>query len=256
LLLVAGSTDREVGPHPDSGLPILVRAGRYGPYVQVGEADQVDGKPQTASLLRDMDPATLSMDDALKVLSLPRVVGTDPATGEEIVATNGRYGPYIKKGTDSRSLASEDELFSIDLPGAQAIFAQPKTRRGQSSAAPLKELGPDPVSGGPILLKEGRFGPYVTDGETNASLRKGDAVESLTAERAHELLADRRAAGPAKKRGAKKAPAKKAPAKKTGATKAGAAKATGAATKAGGTRKAAGTKKAAASRTAPKKAAG
>jgi DNA topoisomerase-1 len=255
-LLEAGSTDREVGPHPDSGLPILVRAGRYGPYVQVGEADQVDGKPQTASLLRDMDPATLSMDDALKVLSLPRVVGTDPATGEEIVATNGRYGPYIKKGTDSRSLASEDELFSIDLPGAQAIFAQPKTRRGQSSAAPLKELGPDPVSGGPILLKEGRFGPYVTDGETNASLRKGDAVESLTAERAHELLADRRAAGPAKKRGAKKAPAKKAPAKKTGATKAGAAKATGAATKAGGTRKAAGTKKAAASRTAPKKAAG
>jgi DNA topoisomerase-1 len=262
-LLEAGSTDREVGPHPESGLPILVRAGRYGPYVQVGEADQVDGKPQTASLLRDMDPATLSMGDALKVLSLPRLVGTDPATGEEIVATNGRYGPYIKKGTDSRSLASEDELFSIDLSAAQAIFAQPKTRRGQASAAPLKELGPDPVSGGPIMLKEGRFGPYVTDGETNASLRKGDAVESLTAERAHELLADRRAAGPAKKRGAKKTPAKKTPAKKAPAQKAPAqkaagpaAKAAGTARKATGTKKAGGTKKAAATRTAPKKAAG
>jgi DNA topoisomerase-1 len=268
-LLEAGSTDREVGPHPDSGLPVLVRAGRYGPYVQVGEADQVEGKPQTASLLRDMDPATLSMDEALKVLSLPRLVGTDPATGEEIVATNGRYGPYIKKGTDSRSLGSEDELFSIDLSAAQAIFAQPKTRRGQTSTAPLKELGPDPVSGGAILLKEGRFGPYVTDGETNASLRKGDAVESLTAERAHELLADRRAAGPAKKRGAKKAPAGRAPAKKvakkaTTATKAaGPAKKATATRKVGGVKKAAAAKKAggvekatAATRVAPKKAAG
>jgi DNA topoisomerase-1 len=256
-LIEAGSTDREVGTHPDSGLPILVRAGRYGPYVQVGEADAVEGKPQTASLLRDMDPSTLSMDDALKVLSLPRVVGTDPASGEEIVATNGRYGPYIKKGTDSRSLGSEDELFSVDLAAALAIFAQPKTRRGQSSAAPLKELGPDPVSGGPIVLKEGRFGPYVTDGETNASLRKGDAVESLTAERAHELLADRRAAGPAKKRAAKKAPARKAPARKATAGKAATAtKAAGVKKAAGGAKKAAGTKKATATRAATKKAAG
>ncbi|MCL2396068.1 MAG: type I DNA topoisomerase, partial [Acidimicrobiaceae bacterium] len=195
-LLHAGSSDRVVGLHPDSGLPILVRAGRFGPYVQVGEADQVDGRPQTASLLRGMDPATLTMEDALKVLTLPRVIGTDPASGQEIVATTGRYGPYVKMGADSRSLATEDELFSIDLPGALQIFAQPKTRRGQASAAPLKELGPDPSTGAQMLLKDGRFGPYVTDGETNASLRKGDSVEGLTPERAAELLADRRAAGP------------------------------------------------------------
>jgi DNA topoisomerase-1 len=227
-LLEAGSSDREIGVHPDSGLPILVRAGRFGPYVQVGDADHVDGKPQTASLLQSMDPATLTLADALKVLSLPRVVGVDPESGEEIVATNGRYGPYLKKGTDSRSLPSQDELFTIDLPAALAIFAQPKTRRGQASAAPLRELGPDPVTGGVILLKDGRFGPYVTDGETNASLRKGDVVDAITPERAAELLADRRAAGPStRKRAAKKAAggAKKAVAKKAAATGAVAKKA-------------------------------
>jgi DNA topoisomerase-1 len=196
-LLEAGSSDREIGVHPDSGLPILVRAGRFGPYVQVGDADHVDGKPQTASLLQSMDPATLTLADALKVLSLPRVV-------------------------------SQDELFTIDLPAALAIFAQPKTRRGQASAAPLRELGPDPVTGGVILLKDGRFGPYVTDGETNASLRKGDVVDAITPERAAELLADRRAAGPStRKRAAKKAAggAKKAVAKKAAATGAVAKKA-------------------------------
>lgn len=253
-LLEAGSSDRVLGEHPDSGLPVIVKAGRFGPYVQVGEADQVEGKPQTGSLLAGMDPASITMDDALKVLSLPRVVGADPDTGEEIVATNGRYGPYIKKGSDSRSLESEGQLFAITLADALAIFAQPKLRRGQRTQEPLRELGADPVTGGPIVLKEGRFGPYVTDGETNASLRKGDTIEELTPERAAELLADRRAAGPAKKRGAKKVAAKKTAgtAKKAAGT---AKKAGGTAKKAGGTKKAAG-KVAATRAAAAKKTAG
>jgi DNA topoisomerase-1 len=235
-LLEAGSSDRELGPHPDSGLPVVVKAGRYGPYVQVGDAETVEGKPQTASLLSTMDAATVTLDDALRVLALPRVVGHDPASGEEIVATNGRYGPYLKKGTDSRSLPSEEALFSTTLDEALAIFAEPKTRRGQRAAAPpLRTFGADPTTGGEIVLKEGRFGPYVTDGTTNASLRKGDEPESITAERAAELLADRRAAGPPVKKAArsskaakkaapakaapKKATPKKAPAKKAAAKK-------------------------------------
>jgi DNA topoisomerase-1 len=227
-LLHAGSTDRVIGPDPATGLPVLVRAGRFGPYVQLGDADSADGKPRTASLLRGMDPLSLSLDDALRLLTLPRVVGVDPGDGQEIVAQNGRYGPYLKKGNDSRSLANEDQLFAITLDEAIAIFAQPKARRGQGSAAALRELGADPVTARPILLKEGRFGPYVTDGETNASLRKGDTVEGLTPERAAELLADRRAAGPpAKKaRGAKKA------APRSSATKSAATKAAGTARKA------------------------
>ncbi|HET9691852.1 MAG TPA: topoisomerase C-terminal repeat-containing protein, partial [Acidimicrobiales bacterium] len=208
-LLSVGSSDRVVGEDPESGLPVIVRAGRYGPYVQVGEADEVEGKPRTASLLSTMDPSTVTLEDALKVLQLPRVVGADPGSGEEIVATNGRYGPYLKKGADSRSLESEQQLFDVTLDQALALFAQPRQRRGQRSTAPLRELGPDPVTGTVIQLKDGRFGPYVTDGTTNASLRKGDTVDGLTPERAHELLADRRAAGPAKKT-ARKAPAKKA----------------------------------------------
>jgi len=229
-LLAAGSADRVVGDDPTTGLPVLVKAGRYGPYVQLGEAD--DGaKPKTASLLSGMDPRSVTLEEALEVLSLPRTVGVDPASGEEIVATNGRYGPYLRKGTDSRSLDNEQALFDITLPEALALFAQPKQRRGQRSSAALRELGSDPASGSPILLKEGRFGPYVTDGETNASLRKGDTVETITTERAAELLADRRAAGPPAK---KKAAAKKAPGK-------GAARA---ATKAGGAKKAAGAAKA------------
>jgi DNA topoisomerase-1 len=229
-LLAAGSADRVVGDDPNTGLPVLVKAGRYGPYVQLGDAD--DGaKPKTASLLSGMDPRSVTLEEALEVLSLPRTVGVDPASGEEIVATNGRYGPYLRKGTDSRSLDNEQALFDITLPEALALFAQPKQRRGQRSSAALRELGSDPASGSPILLKEGRFGPYVTDGETNASLRKGDTVETITTERAAELLADRRAAGPPAK---KKAAAKKAPGK-------GAARA---ATKAGGAKKAAGAAKA------------
>jgi DNA topoisomerase-1 len=145
----------------------------------------------------------VTLQDALKLLSLPRVVGTDPESGDEITAQNGRYGPYLKKGTDSRSLANEDQLFTVELDEALKIYSQPKQRgRGAaSSTPPLRELGTDPVSGKPMVIKDGRFGPYVTEGETNASLRKGDEVESLTDERAAELLAERRAKGTAPKRG-------------------------------------------------------
>jgi DNA topoisomerase-1 len=172
-----------------------------------------------------MAPETLTLDEALRLLTLPRVVGAAP-DGEEIQALNGRYGPYLKKGTDSRSLPSEEALFTTTLDEALAIFAQPKQRGRAAAKAPLKELGPDPVTQGQVTVREGRFGPYVTDGETNASLRKGDDVETITIERAAELLADRRAAGPAKKKkAAKKAPAKKATAKKAPAKKATAKKA-------------------------------
>jgi DNA topoisomerase-1 len=167
-----------------------------------------------------MDLETVTLDDALKLLSLPRVVGVDPANNEEITAQNGRYGPYLKRGTDSRSLANEDQMFTVTLDEALKIYAEPKRRGGQGAATPpLRELGADPVSGKPMVIKDGRFGPYVTDGETNASLRKGDDVLSITDGRASELLADRRARGPAKKT-AKKAAAKKAPAKKAPAKKA------------------------------------
>jgi DNA topoisomerase-1 len=183
-----------------------------------------------------MTPATLTFDQALELLAIPRVVGTDPATGEEIVAFNGKFGPYLKKGTDSRSLQSEDQLLTVTVDDALVIFAQPKTR-GRNAKGPLRELGPDPDTDLPMVVKDGRFGPYVTDGTTNASLRVGDDVESLTVERASELLAERRAAGPSKKKAAKKkapakkksvakkAPAKKAPAKKAPAKKAAATKA-------------------------------
>ncbi|MBD0321950.1 MAG: DNA topoisomerase I, partial [Aldersonia sp.] len=182
-------------------------------------------KPRTGSLFKSMDLSTITLDDALKLLSLPRVVGTDPESGEQITAQNGRYGPYLKKGSDSRSLTNEEQIFSVTLDEALKIYAEPKRRGRQAAAAPpLRELGADPVSGKPMVIKDGRFGPYVTDGETNASLRKGDEVESITDERASELLADRRARGPVKKKATKKA-AKKAPAKKAAAKKATAKKA-------------------------------
>ena len=167
-------------------------------------------KPRTGSLMQSMDPATVTLSDALKLLSLPRVVGVDPASGEEITAQLGRYGPYLKKGTDSRTLESEDAVFTTTLEQALKIYAEPK-RRGRQAAAPkaLRELGVDEVSGKQMLVKDGRFGPYVTDGETNASLRKGDTVETLTDARASELLSERRAKAPAKKAPARKAPAKK-----------------------------------------------
>jgi DNA topoisomerase-1 len=152
-----------------------------------------------------MDLQTVTLEDALKLLSLPRLVGVDPDNGEEITAQNGRYGPYLKRGTDSRSLASEDQIFEVSLDEALKIYAEPKRRGGQGAAAPpLRELGSDPATGKPMVIKDGRFGPYVTDGETNASLRKGDDVLSITDDRAAELLADRRARGPVKK-AAKKA---------------------------------------------------
>ena len=227
-LLSAPSGDIEVGVDPDTGRQITAKNGRYGPYVTDGE--------RTASLFKTMSLETLTLEQAAKLLTLPRVVGMDNEPSEdgsvkpvEITAQNGRYGPYIKRGTDSRSLDSEDQLFTVTLDEARAIFAQPKLRGRRAAAAPpLKELGVDPVSGQPMVVKDGRFGPYVTDGETNASLRRDDSVEELTDERASELLADRRARGPVKKkatkRAAKKAPAKKTAAKKTAAKKTAAKK--------------------------------
>ncbi|MGB5150769.1 MAG: type I DNA topoisomerase [Mycobacterium sp.] len=228
---------RSLGVDPESGHEILAKDGRYGPYVTEvlpePPEDPEDGvtakkgkkptgpKPRTGSLLRTMDLETVTLEDALRLLSLPRVVGVDPANNEEITAQNGRYGPYLKRGTDSRSLATEEQMFTITLDEALKIYAEPK-RRGRQGAAtpPLRELGNDPVSEKPMVIKDGRFGPYVTDGETNASLRKGDDVLSITDARAAELLADRRARGPVVKKTAKKAPAKKAAAKKTPAKKA------------------------------------
>jgi DNA topoisomerase-1 len=164
-----------------------------------------------------MDPSTLSLGEALQLLQIPRTVGTDPATGEDVVAHNGRFGPYLKRGSDTRSLTSEDQLLTVTLDEAQALFAQPKQRRGRVAAPPLRELGADPSTKLPVLVKDGRFGPYVTDGTTNASLRKGDSVEAIDIDRASELLAERRAAGPSSRK--KKAAAKKAPAKKKAAAK-------------------------------------
>ncbi len=218
-LLEASSHDgRELGLDPQTHLPIVVKNGRFGPYVtEVLDENAPKGtKPRTASLFKSMNIETVELDDALKLLSLPRVVGQD-AEGVEITAQNGRYGPYLKKGTDSRSLATEEELFTITLEQAEAIFAQPKTRGRRAAAAPLRELGTDPVSGNPVVVKDGRFGPYVTDGEYNATLRQVDSIDSITLERAAELLVERRAKGPAKR--AKKTTAKKTAAKKTAAKK-------------------------------------
>jgi DNA topoisomerase-1 len=246
--------ENELGIDPDTGHMIVARDGRYGPYVTevLPDPDAVNGaavngsggstngtatkktaktaKPRTASLFKSMSLSTVDLPTALKLLSLPRVVGVDPADGVEITAQNGRYGPYLKKGTDSRSIASEEALFDITLDEALALYAQPKTRgRSAAAAPPLREVGVDPASSKPMVIKDGRFGPYVTDGETNASLRKGDEIDTLTVERAAELLADRRARGPAPKRATtRKAPAKAAP--KATAAKKPAAKKTTAAT--------------------------
>ncbi|MGL4305353.1 MAG: type I DNA topoisomerase [Mycobacteriaceae bacterium] len=249
---------RRLGIDPVTGHEIVAKEGRFGPYVtellpelpedpesgaMVARPSDPDGtgpqksaakkapakkavkkvagpKPRTGSLLKTMDLTTVTLEDALKLLSLPRLVGLDPESKEEITAQNGRYGPYLKKGTDSRSLATEEEMFTVTLEEALKIYAEPKRRGRQAAAtAALRELGADSVTGKPMVIKDGRFGPYVTDGETNASLRKGDEVASITDERASELLADRRARGPVKK-AAKKTAAKKAPAKKAAAKKA------------------------------------
>jgi DNA topoisomerase-1 len=229
-------SDRELGVNPENGKLIVVKDGRFGPYVTEVEAeeapvpDSVDitdavdevvdletgevrqakkkpaksskaakaEKPRTASLFKSMDPGTIDLDTALKLLGLPRTVGEDPESGEPILAQNGRYGAYLKKGADTRSLPSEDAIFDIDLPGALELFAQPKYGARRASSA-LKEFDADPVSGKPVRVKDGRFGPYVTDGETNATIPRGESVEEIDFARAVQLLADKRAKGPAKR---------------------------------------------------------
>ncbi|MGN6252368.1 MAG: type I DNA topoisomerase [Marmoricola sp.] len=213
LLANPAGAETELGTDPDSGHRIVAKNGRYGPYVTevLPEDAPKKAKPRTGSLFKSMTLDTVTLEQALRLMSLPRVVGADPESGEEITAQNGRYGPYLKKGTDSRSLETEEQIFDITLDQALAVYAQPKARGRAAATAPLKELGDDPVSGKPVVVKAGRFGEYVTDGEYNATLRKDDTVEGITLTRAAELLAERRAKGPAK--GAKKGAAKKAPAK-------------------------------------------
>ena len=213
-LASAPSGDKTLGADPTTGYDVVAKAGRYGPYVSLVMPEGAKDKPPTASLFASMDLESITLEQALKLLTLPRVLGA-AQDGEQVTAQNGRYGPYISKGKESRSLDNEEQLFTVTLGDAMELLAQPKLRGRQAAAAkpPLKELGTDPASDKPMVVKEGRFGPYVTDGETNASLRKGDDIESLTDERASELLADRRARGPAPKKAVRKAPAKKAPRK-------------------------------------------
>jgi len=252
---VAG--DRVLGENPDNGKLIVVKDGRYGPYVQEVEPEDpatVDAatgevldespapkkgakktaagkgadkatagkgakkaaaapKPRTASLFQSMSVDTIGLDDALKLLSLPRTVGADPETGEEITAQNGRYGPYLKKGADSRTLDSEQQLFDITLEEALERYKQPKYGARRASSA-LKEFDADPVSGKAIKLRDGRFGPYVTDGETNATVPRGEDAMAVDFDRAVQLLADKRAKGPAPKRSARTGTTRKTAAKK------------------------------------------
>ncbi|KQQ03924.1 MULTISPECIES: type I DNA topoisomerase [unclassified Rathayibacter] len=248
-------TDRVLGSNPDTGKIVVVKDGRFGPYVtetdpepdtvadpatgEVVEPDKAPTakrgakkpavvKPRTSSLFKSMDVASIDLATALRLLDLPRTVGVDPESGEPITAQNGRYGPYLKKGTDSRSLTSEDQIFEVDLPAALAVFAEPKYGARKASSA-LKEFDADPVSGKPIRIRDGRFGAYVTDGETNVTIPKTQTIEEIDFEQAVQMLADKRAKGPAKKAPAKRAPAKK-PAAKTTAAKTTAAKTTAAKT--------------------------
>jgi len=211
--------DRLLGTDPASGHDIVAKAGRFGPYVTEVLPEGDKNKPRTGSLFKSMGLDTVTLDDALRLLSLPRVIGE--LDGEQVTAQNGRYGPYAKKGTDSRSLESEEQLFTLTLAEAKELFAQPKARGTRAAAPPLRELGADPASGKPMVIKDGRFGPYVTDGETNASLRKGDEVASITDQRAAELLAERRAAAPAAGTRSRRATSTR---KKTGTTGRSAAK--------------------------------
>ena len=249
----AADDGRELGVDPVSGHVIIAKDGRYGPYVtevlpepeETAEteatktaktakstkakktAKAAKPKPRTASLLRSMDLSTVTLEQALDLLSLPRVVGQDPESGEDITAQNGRYGPYLKKGTDSRSLETEEQIFTVTLEQALEIFAQPKRRRGQAAArGPLRELGQDPATEKPVVIKDGRFGPYITDGQTNVTVPRSEDPATISAERAFELLADKRAKGPAKKRTTKKTTAKKATTKKATTKKAAAKKTT------------------------------
>ena len=253
----AADDGRELGVDPVSGHVIIAKDGRYGPYVtevlpepeETAEAEATKTaktakstkakkttkaakpKPRTASLLRSMDLSTVTLGQALDLLSLPRVVGQDPESGEDITAQNGRYGPYLKKGTDSRSLESEEQIFTVTLKQALEIFAQPKRRRGQAAArGPLRELGQDPATEKPVVIKDGRFGPYITDGQTNVTVPRSEDPATISAERAFELLADKRAKGPAKKRTTRKTTAKKTTTKKATTKKAAATKKTAAKT--------------------------
>jgi DNA topoisomerase I len=192
LLAQPAGAERGLGKHPETGREIAAKDGRYGPYVTEVLAEGEDGKPRTASLFSSMSLDTITLDDAVRLLTLPRTL--EGTGGEEILVANGRYGPFVKKGTETRSLESEEQLLTLTVEQAEAILAQPKQRRGRGAPKPpLKELGADPASGKPIVVRDGRFGPYVTDGETNASLRRGDTPEAITLERAVELLTERRA---------------------------------------------------------------
>ena len=237
LIRTQGTGDRELGVDPESGHTIVAKSGRFGPYVtevlpepeEKPKRGAKKPKPRTASLFKSMEPTTVTLEQALRLLSLPRTVGED-AEGTPITAQNGRYGPYLKKGTDSRSLEREEQIFNITLDEALEIYSKPKQRRGQTAAPPLKELGEDPESKKPVVVKDGRFGPYVTDGTTNATLRKDDSVDGITATRAFELLAEKRAKGPAKKRTTtrKTTTSRTTAAKKTTASKSTASKSTAA----------------------------
>ncbi|MFC7375253.1 type I DNA topoisomerase [Brachybacterium sp. GCM10030267] len=222
LLERAKDDGRVLGVDPETGHELVAKDGRFGPYITeiLPEADEgAEGtakkstakskkpKPRTASLLKSMDLATVTLEDALKLLSLPRVVGTTE-DGTEITAQNGRYGPYLKKGSDSRSLESEEQLFTITMEEAEKLYAQPKTRGRAAAKPPLKELGTDPTSEKPIVIKDGRFGPYITDGSTNVSLRSSESVEEITEKVAVEKLAEKRAKGPAKKPAARRSTSK------------------------------------------------
>jgi len=216
-LLNAPKEERPLGPDPETGHEIVTKTGRFGPYVTEILPELPEGakkprktvKPRTASLFKDMDPTTVTLEDALRLLSLPREVGKHPEDGEPIMAQNGRYGPYLTHGKDSRSLPDEASIFTCTVDEALALFAQPKRGRGRQQAAPGKEIGTDPITGKKIELKEGRFGPYVTDGETNASLRVADDPLTITLERASDLISERRAKGPAPKKTRKRAASKK-----------------------------------------------
>ncbi|WP_144791191.1 type I DNA topoisomerase [Kocuria palustris] len=222
LMEIGRADGRELGRDPESGRTIVVKDGRYGPYVSevIPEPTQEEldaipteyykngnpkpkkiekPKPRTASLLSSMDIQEVNLDDALKLLSLPREVGTDE-DGQVITAQNGRYGPYLKKGSDSRSLSSEDQIFEITLEEAQRIYALPKQRGRGAAKPPLKDLGTDPITEKPMIIKDGRFGEYITDGETNATIPRSESVEQMTAERASQLLSEKRAKGPAPKK--------------------------------------------------------
>ena len=229
-LFNAPSGERELGVDPETERVIMAKTGRYGPYFTevLPEGSPKKEKPRTASLFSTMDVEQVSLDDALRMFTLPREIGLDPTEGEPITSQNGRYGPYLLKGKDSRTLPDEESIFSCTLEEALALFAQPKLRRGRGQAAgPLKVVGVDPSTQKEVVVREGRFGIYITDGETNASLRGGDSVETISIERASDLLAERRAAGPSvKKPAARKAAAKKPPVKKKATAKKKAAKKT------------------------------